>query len=178
MGAVLWNLDGNGMRGSSVLVLDSFSIHCSRQQQVVAADGAAQAAPAAPAAAGYNLRIVLGSEIFYLGMMNYISLIISLRLFLLGDFASSCSRAFSFNLVDLSIGWNPPSSAFCRAGFVDRYCLNLVLSWNVLFTPSMVGKIFFNDFVEYVFCAYELVFFSFFYPYYSKGDWLLLSPRK
>ncbi|KAL6084947.1 hypothetical protein STEG23_026955 [Scotinomys teguina] len=65
-------------------------------------------------------------------------LIISLHLFLLGDFASSSSRAFSFNLVDLSIGWNLPSSAFCKAGFVDRYCSNLVLSWNVLFTPSMV----------------------------------------
>ncbi|KAL6033359.1 hypothetical protein STEG23_021985 [Scotinomys teguina] len=33
--------------------------------------------------------------------------------------------------------WNLPSSAFCKAGFVDRYCSNLVLSWNVLFTPSM-----------------------------------------
>ncbi|KAL6089281.1 hypothetical protein STEG23_037008, partial [Scotinomys teguina] len=83
-------------------------------------------------------------------------LIISLHLFLLGDFASSCSRAFryrlctmssvrlfisllSFDLVDLSTGWNLPSSAFCKAGFVDRYCSNLVLSWNVLFTPSMVG---------------------------------------
>ncbi|KAL6078614.1 hypothetical protein STEG23_020850, partial [Scotinomys teguina] len=32
-----------------------------------------------------------------------------------------------------------------------------------------VGKIFFNDFVEYVFCAFELVFFSFFYSYYLKG---------
>ncbi|KAL6061213.1 hypothetical protein STEG23_014646 [Scotinomys teguina] len=32
----------------------------------------------------------------------------------------------------------------------------------------LVGKIFFNDFVEYVFCAFELVFFSFFYPYYLK----------
>ncbi|KAL6085778.1 hypothetical protein STEG23_004185 [Scotinomys teguina] len=32
----------------------------------------------------------------------------------------------------------------------------------------LVGKFFFNDFVEYVFCALELVFFSFFYPYYSK----------
>ncbi|KAL6093832.1 hypothetical protein STEG23_023332 [Scotinomys teguina] len=31
-----------------------------------------------------------------------------------------------------------------------------------------VGKIYFNDFVEYVFCAFELVFFSFFYPYHSK----------
>ncbi|KAL6074148.1 hypothetical protein STEG23_025631 [Scotinomys teguina] len=32
----------------------------------------------------------------------------------------------------------------------------------------LVGKIFFNDFVGYVFCAFELVFFSFFYPYYSN----------
>ncbi|KAL6033566.1 hypothetical protein STEG23_007505, partial [Scotinomys teguina] len=85
-----------------------------------------------------------------------------------GDFASSCSRAFSFYLVHVSIGWNPPSSAFWMATFMDRFCLNLVLSWNVLFTPSMVGKVFFNDFVEYVFCAFELVFFSFFYSYYSK----------
>ncbi|KAL6084601.1 hypothetical protein STEG23_013623 [Scotinomys teguina] len=32
----------------------------------------------------------------------------------------------------------------------------------------LVGKIFFNDFVEYVSCAFELVSFSFFYSYYSK----------
>ncbi|KAL6082800.1 hypothetical protein STEG23_013822 [Scotinomys teguina] len=33
--------------------------------------------------------------------------------------------------VDLSIGWNPPSSAFCRAGFVDRLGLFMVsqISW-------------------------------------------------
>ena len=31
-----------------------------------------------------------------------------------------------------------PSSTFCKAGFVDTYCLNLVLSWNILFSPSMV----------------------------------------
>ncbi|KAL6086332.1 hypothetical protein STEG23_037644, partial [Scotinomys teguina] len=36
----------------------------------------------------------------------------------------------------------------------------------------IVGKIFFNDFVEYVFCAFELVFFSFFYPYYSKDNYI------
>ncbi|KAL6048203.1 hypothetical protein STEG23_013467, partial [Scotinomys teguina] len=45
----------------------------------------------------------------------------------------------SFDLADLSIGWNFPSSVFCRAGFVDKYCLNLVLSWNILFTPSMIS---------------------------------------
>ena len=27
---------------------------------------------------------------------------------------------------------------FCRAGIVEIYCVNLVLSWNVLFSPSMV----------------------------------------
>ncbi|KAL6030457.1 hypothetical protein STEG23_031688 [Scotinomys teguina] len=48
---------------------------------------------------------------------------------------------FGFHLVDLSIGWNLPSSAFCKPGFIDR-------------------KVFFNDFVEYVFCAFELLFFS------------------
>ncbi|ERE74005.1 hypothetical protein H671_5g13761 [Cricetulus griseus] len=29
-----------------------------------------------------------------------------------------------------------------------------------------VGKIFFYDFVEYVFCTFELGFFTFFYAYY------------
>jgi hypothetical protein len=31
-----------------------------------------------------------------------------------------------------------PSSTFCSAGFVDRYCLNLVLLWNILFSPFIV----------------------------------------
>ncbi|KAL6084588.1 hypothetical protein STEG23_036631 [Scotinomys teguina] len=31
-----------------------------------------------------------------------------------------------------------------------------------------VGKVFCNDFVEYIFYAFELVFFSFYYPYYSE----------
>ena len=26
----------------------------------------------------------------------------------------------------------------CKAGLVDKYCLNLVLSWNILFSPSML----------------------------------------
>ncbi|KAL6091103.1 hypothetical protein STEG23_009712, partial [Scotinomys teguina] len=46
--------------------------------------------------------------------------------------------SLGFNLVDMSLGWNLPSSAFFKAGFVDRCCSNLVLSWNVLFTPTMV----------------------------------------
>ncbi|KAL6065812.1 hypothetical protein STEG23_019517, partial [Scotinomys teguina] len=32
----------------------------------------------------------------------------------------------------------------------------------------LVGKIFFNDFVEYAFYAFDFIFFSFFYSYYSK----------
>ncbi|KAL6093088.1 hypothetical protein STEG23_036450 [Scotinomys teguina] len=51
--------------------------------------------------------------------LSALSLIISWHLFLLGEFASSRSRTFSFHLVDLSIGWNLPSSAFYKAGFVD-----------------------------------------------------------
>ena len=30
-----------------------------------------------------------------------------------------------------------PSSIFCKAGFVATYCLNLFLSWNILFPPLM-----------------------------------------
>ncbi|KAL6036256.1 hypothetical protein STEG23_023992, partial [Scotinomys teguina] len=68
-------------------------------------------------------------------LISVFNLIISLRLFLLGDFASSSSRAFSFDLVYLSIGWNLPSSAFCKAGFVDRLGLFIVsqISWTFCF---------------------------------------------
>jgi hypothetical protein len=38
------------------------------------------------------------------------------------------------------LGWSFPSSTFGRAGFVDRYCLNLMSSWNILFSPSLVIK--------------------------------------
>ncbi|KAL6069250.1 hypothetical protein STEG23_019709, partial [Scotinomys teguina] len=37
-------------------------------------------------------------------LISALNLVISLCLFLMGNFASSCSRAFSFDLVDLSIG--------------------------------------------------------------------------
>ena len=30
----------------------------------------------------------------------------------------------------------------CKTELVDRYCLNLVLSWNILFSPSMLIKSF------------------------------------
>jgi hypothetical protein len=34
--------------------------------------------------------------------------------------------------------WCFPSIILCRAGFLERYCVNLVLSWNVLVSPFMV----------------------------------------
>ena len=37
-----------------------------------------------------------------------------------------------------SLCWNFPFRILCRAGFVDRSCLNLVLSWNILVSPSMM----------------------------------------
>lgn len=42
-------------------------------------------------------------------------------------------------------GLNFPSITFCRTRFVDRFCLNLVLSWDVLFSPSIVTE----SFAEY-----------------------------
>jgi hypothetical protein len=33
---------------------------------------------------------------------------------------------------------NFPSNILCRAGFVERYCVTLVLSWNILVSASMV----------------------------------------
>ena len=47
-------------------------------------------------------------------------------------------------LIDFSTLWFPilfwyfPPIILCRAGFVERYFVNLLLSWNVLFSPSMV----------------------------------------
>jgi hypothetical protein len=41
-----------------------------------------------------------------------------------------------------SLGWNFLFIIFYRAGFVDRYCLNIVLSWNIIFSPCMVIKSF------------------------------------
>ena len=40
------------------------------------------------------------------------------------------------------LNWIFPSSTFYRAGFVNRYYLNLTLSWNILLSPSMVIEIF------------------------------------
>ena len=37
-----------------------------------------------------------------------------------------------------SLCWSFPSVILCRAGFVERYCVNLVLSWNILVSPCMV----------------------------------------
>ena len=55
------------------------------------------------------------------------------------DFAGvGLSIAYVFVGVANFLGWSFPSSTFCRAGFVDMYCLNLVLSWNILFSPSVI----------------------------------------
>lgn len=40
-----------------------------------------------------------------------------------------------------SLYWNFASGTFYRTGFVGRYYLNLTLSWDILFSPSMVVKI-------------------------------------
>ena len=42
-----------------------------------------------------------------------------------------CVCVFFFHWYGItSLGWSFPSSVFCKAGFVDRYCLNMGLSWN------------------------------------------------
>ena len=37
-----------------------------------------------------------------------------------------------------SFCWYFPSNILCTAGFVEKYCVNLVLSWNILFSPYTV----------------------------------------
>ena len=41
-----------------------------------------------------------------------------------------------------SLGYSDPSSTFCGAAFMDMYCFNLVLSWNILFSALMVTESF------------------------------------
>ena len=38
-----------------------------------------------------------------------------------------------------SLGCDFPSITFCKAEFVDMNCLNLFLSWNILFSPLIVN---------------------------------------
>lgn len=38
----------------------------------------------------------------------------------------------------MCLGWIFPTSDFCRAGYVVRYCFKLTVSWKVLLYPSMV----------------------------------------
>ena len=52
-----------------------------------------------------------------------------------------CILSIFLNFVNF-LDWNFPLSAFCRLGFVDKYCLNLMLSWNVLFYPCSVIEYF------------------------------------
>jgi hypothetical protein len=56
-----------------------------------------------------------------------------LLLCLLKDYFLAFSRV-SFP----SLFWNFPSIILCRPGFVESYCVNLVLSWNILVSPSML----------------------------------------
>lgn len=69
--------------------------------------------------------------------MSVLNLNISSCLLLLGEFVSFCSRAFSCSVNLLVLDF----ASFSRDGFVDRYCLNLVFSWNILSFPYTVMKI-------------------------------------
>ncbi|KAL6068213.1 hypothetical protein STEG23_035260 [Scotinomys teguina] len=53
-----------------------------------------------------------GSDLQYQCVQEYFQLSLLLGL----GYLDLC-----FNLVNLSIGWNLPSSAFCKVGFVDRF---------------------------------------------------------
>ena len=52
---------------------------------------------------------------------------------LLKDYFLTYSRVYIHSLC-----WCFPSIILCRAGIVERYCVNLVLSWNTLVSPSIV----------------------------------------
>jgi hypothetical protein len=45
-----------------------------------------------------------------------------------------------FSLVKVSSLCYSPSIILYRAGLINRYCLNWVLSWNILIPPSMLTE--------------------------------------
>ena len=51
-----------------------------------------------------------------------------------------------------SLCWSFPFRILCRDELVERYCLNLVLSWNILVSPSMLIE----SFVGYISLGWNL----------------------
>jgi hypothetical protein len=58
-------------------------------------------------------------------------------LFLSFDFVSMRLFYVFSRVLLTSLGYFP-SNTFCSTGFIDKYCLYLTLSWNILFSLSMV----------------------------------------
>jgi hypothetical protein len=54
-------------------------------------------------------------------------------------FAERLLSCFFYDVVSLLVF---PYIILCRTGFLERYCVNLVLSWNILVFPSMVNESF------------------------------------
>jgi hypothetical protein len=49
-----------------------------------------------------------------------------------------CSVSLPQGFQLASMSWNFPSSNFCMSSFMNRYYLNFVFSWNIVFSPSIV----------------------------------------
>ena len=63
----------------------------------------------------------------------------SARAFLVfADMGLIISCVFLDVVIHILLGLEFSSGILCRPEFVDRYCSNLVLTWNILFSPSMV----------------------------------------
>ncbi|ERE84087.1 hypothetical protein H671_2g6234 [Cricetulus griseus] len=79
---------------------------------------------------GFCLRIHSVSLYLFMG---------KLRPLTFRDIKVHCSLVLVwFGFILCSLGWSFPSRTFCSAGFVDMYCLNLFLSWKILFSPSIL----------------------------------------
>ena len=61
-----------------------------------------------------------------------------ISLFRLGKFSSIILLKIFTNPLSWECYFSSIPIILCRVGFVDRYCVNLVLSWNILVSPSMV----------------------------------------
>jgi len=58
-----------------------------------------------------------------------------------GFFARKSYSCFLYSIVSLLVLEFSIYYSF-RAGFIERYCINLVLSWNILVSPSILIKSF------------------------------------
>ena len=85
-----------------------------------------------------NEQLLLISIISFLLLLLLVVIVVCLNVFFPSFNSANMELFFVFKEIVYLLRLEFPSSTFCRAGLVTRNCLNLPLSWNILFCLSMV----------------------------------------